>query len=408
MPTKCFTRQSGKLVKPVAESQVAGLQTMGSGSVVHKAIGQCPEVTVLLGGQEICCLVDTGAQVSTVTESFFKQHFAGERDLVDVSTCIRITGSYGLDIPYLGYIELCLSVAGKEFLNLGFLVVRDPIDSATRRRKMKVPGVIGCNVLRDLREAVEYKSVKDDPVLGPILALYGEARVQSSACSAGRVRIASKKPLLIPARSLRVVEATVQPASTEEVYWGVVQELACYSCPKGFALAPAVVKVTNTGRIPVQVANFSQDDFYISPRATIGTIEIGDLEPDVKVSDIKDGTVFIEEVSVKQPLGFSVDDLIENLDIGSGLTEEEHGQLRSALQEYCNTFSNSDDDLGFCTKIQHRIRTTDDIPVKVPHRRILPNQWPEVRDYLEKSLKLGIIQKSCSPYASAVVLVHKK
>ncbi|XP_014663152.1 PREDICTED: uncharacterized protein LOC106805896 [Priapulus caudatus] len=62
---------------------------------------------------------------------------------------------------------------------------------------------------------------------------------------------------------------------------------------------------------------------------------------------------------------------------------------------------------GFCDVIEHKIATTDDIPVKTAHRRIPPQQWGEVREYLSKSLDTGIILESSSPYASPVVLVRK-
>ena len=231
------------------KSRMAGLETINNGSIVNKAIGQCPEVTIFLGGKKIECLVDTGAQVSTITESFFRQHFAEEKDLVDVSMVIRITGSHGLDIPYLGYLELSMTVGEQEFPDMGFLVVRDPVDPAMQHHKLKVPGVIGSNILRDLKR----QHVKDgkeirDPILKPALALYGEVRNHNSVPDVfGRVRIASKKPILVPACSLKVVEATVCSAKRGETYSAIVEEAACFSGPRGFAMAPAMVQVDDNG-----------------------------------------------------------------------------------------------------------------------------------------------------------------
>ena len=42
-------------------------------NIFNKAVGKCPEVEVLMEGQPIRCLIDTGSQVSTVTETFFRQ-----------------------------------------------------------------------------------------------------------------------------------------------------------------------------------------------------------------------------------------------------------------------------------------------------------------------------------------------
>ena len=57
--------------------------------------------------------------------------------------------------------------------------------------------------------------------------------------------------------------------------------------------------------------------------------------------------------------------------------------------------------------IEHTIPTLDEQPVKVPYRRIPPNQWSEVRDYIQKALDREVIRPSSSPYAAPVVLVRK-
>ena len=55
---------------------------------------------MLIGSVEIQCLLDTGAPVSTITESFFREHLAEkEEQLKDVSQLIRISAAQGIDIP---------------------------------------------------------------------------------------------------------------------------------------------------------------------------------------------------------------------------------------------------------------------------------------------------------------------
>lgn len=70
-------------------------------------------------------------------------------------------------------------------------------------------------------------------------------------------------------------------------------------------------------------------------------------------------------------------------------------------------FSQGEDDLGFCSEVSHNINTTDNIPVKVPHRRVPPHQWDEVRRHLQKLMDSQVFRESSSPYASPVVLVSK-
>ena len=96
------------------------------------------------------CLLDSGAQMSTITESFHQQCLA-DVDTWDVSSYIRISGAQGLAVPYTAYIEVSLRVIGRTFNSLGFLVVKDPIGSPIAQWKQAVPGVIGSNVFRDMR-----------------------------------------------------------------------------------------------------------------------------------------------------------------------------------------------------------------------------------------------------------------
>ena len=48
----------------------------------------------------------------------------------------------------------------------------------------------------------------------------------------------------------------------------------------------------------------------------------------------------------------------------------------------------NDDDLGYTDTIKHKIKTIDDKAIKIPHRRIPPNQMEEsgniLRNYLSK------------------------
>ena len=71
-------------------------------------------------------------------------------------------------------------------------------------------------------------------------------------------------------------------------------------------------------------------------------------------------------------------------------------------------FSLHDGDLGYCDELKHSIPVSSDKPVYLPHRAIPVQLQSEVRKCLDTWLKQGIIRPSKSPYASQVVIVHKK
>ncbi len=60
-------------------------------------------VDLKVRGVQVSCLLDTGSQVSTITEAFFREYlFGNESDVLSTSGWLKITAANGLDIPYLG------------------------------------------------------------------------------------------------------------------------------------------------------------------------------------------------------------------------------------------------------------------------------------------------------------------
>ena len=89
----------------------------------------------------------------------------------------------------------------------------------------------------------------------------------------------------------------------------------------------------------------------------------------------------------------------------------DHAQLTSLasmLTKYEKVFSKDDTDLGLTSLTQHAIETGDAKPVKQPPRKVPFALAGEERKAVQQMLKQGIIQESCSPWASPVVLVKKK
>lgn len=77
-------------------------------SLLNQLVGKCPVLSVVMGGVVVPCLIDTGSMVTTVTESFFTEHFSylQRRDC----KWLGLKVANGLDIPYIGYIEVTVVV----------------------------------------------------------------------------------------------------------------------------------------------------------------------------------------------------------------------------------------------------------------------------------------------------------
>ena len=104
------------------------------------------------------------------------------------------------------------------------------------------------------------------------------------------------------------------------------------------------------------------------------------------------------------------DEIVDGLDIDENntLTPEQTEQLHQLLRRHKDFFATSDMDIGLYQDVKHIIDLAGDTPLKQRHRRIPPNMVKEVRKHLDQLLARGIIEPSKSPWASPVVLVHKK
>ena len=116
--------------------------------VFDKAVGQCPVVGVKIGGALVSALVDTGSEVTTITENFFNKHAlltAGivvNQYMVDTDSCQWLRHSI-CRLFFEADVECC----GKSIEKRGILVVQDPPNASSQRRKATVPGLLGMNII---------------------------------------------------------------------------------------------------------------------------------------------------------------------------------------------------------------------------------------------------------------------
>ena len=82
--------------------------------------------------------------------------------------------------------------------------------------------------------------------------------------------------------------------------------------------------------------------------------------------------------------------------------------MDDVIECYHHIFAIEDLELGRTDLVKHEIKLTNYVPFKERYRRIPPHQYEEVCKHLDEMLRMGAIRKSNSPWASAVVLVHKK
>lgn len=84
---------------------------------------------VKIKGINFHCLLDTGSQVTTISHFFYNTHLSDHK-IKPINDLLEIEGANGQRVPYIGYVELCLTFppefTGEEMdINTLALVVPD-------------------------------------------------------------------------------------------------------------------------------------------------------------------------------------------------------------------------------------------------------------------------------------------
>lgn len=101
-----------------------------------------------MDGVHCHCLMDSGAQVTIVSQSFYSQHLS-HRQLYTIEKVLDIEGAAGQRVPYLGYIEVELQFP-KRACGTDKYVSALVLVSPDQSYNEKVPLLVGTNVLRPL------------------------------------------------------------------------------------------------------------------------------------------------------------------------------------------------------------------------------------------------------------------
>lgn len=362
-----------------------------------------------MGDVEVTCLVDTGSQVSTVTESFFREYIARNNRELESCGWLKLTAANGLDIPYVGYVELDVTALGQTIPARGVLVVCDSPDAEQRAYKRSCPGVLGMNVLGAFDISLSHPEGSLRPGnyrVDEVVASIEHANMHNRK---GFARVVGSQSLRVPAESCATIVVSCLQNQADGTT--VVVEPIVGSLPAGISMCCTVTKV-HRGVVPVQVVNTSHEDVWLKPRVRIGVYQTVDNVNDdngVCFQRISQNEEFVTlKKSVQSRSVGTFEGLTSVLDVGSQCSREQVDRLQELICQNADAFARNDDDLGYTDMARHSIRTVTDEPVRQQFRRIPPTQYQEVKDHIKDLLSRGIITESHSAWASPIVLVRKK
>ncbi len=383
------------------------MEEIDSGSPLPKIVGGTPTTTAKLAGVEVECLVDTGSMVTLVSETFYRQKLESICGGVQGGRkMLTLLGANGLEIPYLGYLELDVQVEGVTVPKCGVLVLKDT--AATVQQRKRRPGFLGTNVLAKIPEWAELLKMKGSA---------GTPSKQSQKPSKlGLVKVAGSSAVWIPPQSAMNVYVTGTACGAN----AVVEPL---STPlKGRLRVATTLVDASKSCFTIQLINPTDQGVSLMPRTCLGTVQpaevlakeqlaftVGSSEVVVSCAldaDCQEVSSVTPSRAVRQQSNQTLPErvLLTNFP-GTDAEKREAGRI---FREYADVFTHKGEELGCTSTVHHRIQTEDDVPVNERYRRIPPNQFEEVKEHLQALLEKGVIRPSQSDFASPIVLVRKK
>lgn len=389
----------GEAQKRVIEQTITETPSSTERSVPPGLIGPRCVAPVFLEGVQIESIVDTGSQVTTVSECFHKNHLS-HLPVHPIDALLEIEGAGGQEVPYLGYIEtrvtIPLSIPGREeeVVALALVVPECPFNSRT-------PLLIGTNVLfplyervlqRDGPEFIRYLTSRDLAVIFQHIA-----RIRDLDNHEHPVRLHGGNPITVPAKQKLCVMGDVRLKKNIQTTF-VLEPNERHGLPGGIFLEAALIDIPfkSSSKVPVILHNLGDHDVTLKPKSVIA-----------QVCAAQQVTTLGQEQSDSCHNKPKSDNLEFNLD-DSPISEQWKDRIITKLRSIPEVFAVDDLSYGHTTAVRHHIRLQDETPFKERPRPIHPSDREAVKQHLKELLDAGIIKESQSPFASPVVLVRKK
>lgn len=260
---------------PVIRSHQAKQPYNTSQASSASAFGDCLVVEVKIAGVRTDCLLDTGSEVTTIREFYFREHLG--KSALSSANWVQLTAANGLEIPLLGCLEAEVECMGKTVGRKCIFVLKD--ESPHIDEMKGLPGILGMNVLSELKDlfgATEGMK-KMNKYQGTEAKVHRVlANIRQEAGSLGRndrigyVKVAGRETVTIPPLSERILEGRCGVSSKANCPV-LVGATSGVSLPKSLLVANVLAKATG-GRVPIRVMNSSERPVRPKPRSRIAVV----------------------------------------------------------------------------------------------------------------------------------------
>ena len=404
-------RAQGKQDRPrkrstINKDKVALKELYHNPDPLFRLIGRANETDVIVENQQVKGLIDSGAQVSSISDTFASKLGLKVKQL---DTLLDLEPAGGGQVPYNGYVKLRMRVPNVRAFDLDVLMLVIPESEYSRRVPITI-GTIHIDEIIDLITDEELKVANRQWQRGiisrkvVIKQLHLKENKDVLDQVKGDVKL-TRKIVIPPLETISVsgmtninkhskrVNIITEPREDEDLF-----TVPCYSYMR-----------PGSKRATVTLRNLSEKPQTLKKGTVIACVQAANLIPP-KLAPREMNTNNNNDTTPIEPMTERIEKLFSKLNLSGADHWEETDQLelKRIFTKYHHIFTLEDLELGRTDMVKHVICLDDPIPFRERYHRIPPHQYDEVKKYLKEMLEIGAIRKSQSPWASAVVLVRKK
>ena len=356
-------------------------------------------VEIRVGKVSQSAMVDSGAQISCMSEEIFRKCGLSEQFELQKPDLEYVLGVSGTPVKVKGTAVLPIVISKLEVQQKFYIF-----------EKFRQPIILGVDFLIDQRAKVNFENFTLE-VQGGLTTAKMFANPQKLALAR------SVNKISIPPKTVVVTKVKVKNDSENSRFSLVepVTSLATKHCIMG---ARSVSEVSK-GYVLVKLLNPTSADIEIKqnePIARLHPCSENDLcneEEEQSIFDTgvhtvggktaesdKDQMTDQEYIEIANSMGVNLSE--------SDLSDTQKHELKVLLGKNRDVFATSIAELGTTNLHYHKIDTGNAKPIRKPPYRTTPEKHAEISRQVDEMEKHGIISKSTSQWSSPVILVRKK
>lgn len=381
-------------------------------------IGECPYVNVKMNGQCIPFVLDTGSQVTLLSQKLFKKYLENTcLTSVGETPWLTLRAANGLKIPYVGYVLVDCMVGSIHVPSKGVIIVNDDCLGPEQ-------GILGMNIIKPVWSALaegNHPGLSAFKTTMPVVEGQAWARAFTECHRIttkpmaphfqGIAKLPRQSPVIIPPQSEMIMWTQVPDYPPNQSCSVIVEPLPDSS--SDWCVARTVTTLQG-GQVACRVCNpnpYPVEVLQRQPLAEVTEVAPSDVqgERELVLHSVTTGVV---EVEVRQIGVIGGDDAAALHPVlslqGDGLTDAQQEEMTRLLQKWVSVFARNDEDFGCTGIVKHQIPTGSAPPSRERYRPVPPSLYSELRSLLQNMLDSGVVSESASPWAAPIVLVKKK